>query len=174
LLGAWTARTGITIDNGELRAMPQSWWDRIQMVFDWRNRRSRASDVNDWVHGAPGGEGALIGFRSPLNGERSVIAISGTSSAQVAGVTRMLQTNDRVRKVQDDLVLVRAGDVRSFRMTRRYDSGSLARWTWLRWNLSDQPIVIVILLFAACAALGAVAFVILGIKARRRLQGANR
>jgi hypothetical protein len=174
LLAGWTSRTGIAFDNGELRAIPRSWWDRIQLLFDWRNSRSRASDVNDWVHAAPGGEGALIGFRSPLNGDRSVVAITGTSPGEVAGVTDMLQTNDRVRKVQDDLVLVRAHDVHSFRMTRRYDSGSLARWTWLRWNLSDQPIVIVILLFAACAALGAVAFVVLGVKARRRLQGANR
>jgi hypothetical protein len=174
LLGAWTTRTGLAFDNGELRAIPRSWWDRIQLLFDWRNRRSHASDVNDWVRAAPGGEGALIGFRSPLNADRSVVAITGTSTGQVAGVTHMLQTNDRIRKVQDDLVLVRANDVQSFRMTRRYDSGSLARWTWLRWNLSDQPIVIVILLFAACAALGAVAFVILGVKARRRLQGANR
>ena len=86
----------------------------------------------------------------------------------------MLQTNDRVVKVQDDLVLVRRDNVQSFRMSRRYDVGTLARWTWLRWNLSDQPIVIAILLFAACAALGAVAFVVLGVKARRRLQGANR
>jgi cellulose synthase (UDP-forming) len=174
LLAAWTSRTGIAFDNGELRAIPRSLSDRIQLLFDWRNRRSRASDVNDWVHAAPGGEGALIGFRSPLNDDRSVVAITGTSPDQVAGVAGMLQTNDRVRKVQDDLVLVRANDIQSFRMSRRYDLGSLARWTWLRWNLSDQPIVIVILLFAACAALGAVAFVILGIKARRRLQGANR
>jgi hypothetical protein len=174
LLAAWTGRTGVAFDNGELRAIPRSWSDRIQLLFDWRNRRSNASDVNDWVHAAPGGEGALIGFRSPLNDDRSVVAITGTSPAHVAGVTGMLQTSDRVRKVQDDLVLVRANDLQSFRMTRRYDSGSLARWTWLRWNLSDQPIVIVILLFAACAALGAVAFVILGVKARRRLQGANR
>jgi hypothetical protein len=174
LLGAWTARSGVAVDNGEMHAVERNWWERIQLLFDWRNRRSHVAEVNEWLAAAPGGEGAMIGFRSPLNDERSVVAITGSSPGQVAQVTRMLQTNDRVVKVQDDLVLVRGTDVQSFRMSRRYDVGTLARWTWLRWNLSDQPIVIAILLFAACAALGAVAFVVLGVKARRRLQGANR
>ncbi|HEY5209382.1 MAG TPA: cellulose biosynthesis cyclic di-GMP-binding regulatory protein BcsB [Stellaceae bacterium] len=174
LLGAWSARTGVTVERGDLHAVERSWWDRIQLLFDWRNRRSHVSEVNDWVQAAPGGEGALMGFRSPLNDDRSVVAITGTSPAQVAGVAGTLQSSDRVQKVQDDLVLIRANDIQSFRMTRRYDVGTLNRWTWLRWNLSDQPIVIAILLFAACAAMAAVAFVVLGIKARRRLQGANR
>ncbi len=174
LLGAWTSGAGITVENGELRAVERSWWERLQLLFDWRNRRSHVAEVNDWLAAQPGGEGAIIGFRSPLDQDRSVVAITGSSPEQVAQTSRMLQSDDRVVKVQDDLVLVRTNDVRSFRMSRRYDVGTLARWTWLRWNLSDQPIVIAILLFAACAALAAVAFVVLGVKARRRLQGANR
>jgi cellulose synthase (UDP-forming) len=174
LLGAWTSRTGITIENGQLHALPRSLWDRAQLLFDWRNQRNHASDVNDWVQAAPGGEGAIIAFRSPLDDNRSVVAITGTSPEQVAKVAGVLQASESVPKIQDDVVLMRAGDIETFRMARRYDVGSLARWTWLRWNLSDQPIVIAILLFAACAAMAAVAFVILGVKARRRLQGANR
>ena len=174
LLAGWTARTGIAIDNGEMRAVERSWWEKLQLVFDWRNRRSHVGEVNEWLQTAHGGEGAIIGFRSPLNDDRSAVAITGTTSEQVVQTTRMLQASDRVVKVQDDLVLVRGNEIQSFRMSRRYDVGTLARWTWLRWNLSDQPIVIAILLFAACAAMGAVAFVVLGIKARRRLQGANR
>jgi hypothetical protein len=174
LLGAWTARTGITIDNGTMRAVQRSWWERLQLLFDWRNRRSHVAEVNEWLQTAQGGEGAIIGFRSPLDDDRSVVAITGTSPEQVVQTARMLQSSDRVVKVQDDLVLVRTNDIQSFRMSRRYDVGTLARWTWLRWNLSDQPIVIAILMFAACAALAAVAFVVLGVKARRRLQGANR
>ena len=174
LLGAWTSRTGLDVSGGGLHAMERSWWERIQLAFDWRNRRSHISEVNDWLQAQQGGEGAIIGFRSPLNDDRSVVAIAGTTSQDVVRTARLLQTNDRVAKVQDDLVLIRPNDVQSFRLSRRYDVGTLARWTWLRWNLSDQPIVIAILLFAACAAMGAVAFVVLGIKARRRLQGANR
>lgn len=174
LLGAWTSRTGLDVSAGRLHAMERSWWERIQLAFDWRNRRSHISEVNDWLQAQQGGEGAIVGFRSPLNDDRSVVAIAGTTSQDVAATARLLQTNDRVVKVQDDLVLIRPNDVQSFRLSRRYDVGTLARWTWLRWNLSDQPIVIAILLFAACAAMAAVAFVVLGIKARRRLQGANR
>ena len=174
LLGAWTSHSGIAVENGEMRAIERSWWERIQLLFDWRNRRSHVAEVNEWLAAQPGGEGAIMGFRSPLNDGRSVVAITGSSPEQVAQTARMLQTGDRVVKVQDDLVLIRANDVQSFRMSRRYDVGTLNRWTWLRWNLSDQPIVIAILLFAACAAMAAVAFVVLGVKARRRLQGANR
>lgn len=174
LLGAWTSNAGIAVENGDMHAVERSWWERIQLLFDWRNRRSHVAEVNDWLAAQPGGEGAIIGFRSPLDGSRSVVAITGSTPARVVQTSEMLQTSDRVVKVQDDLVLVRANDIQSFRMSRRYDVGTLARWTWLRWNLSDQPIVIAILLFAACAALAAVAFVVLGVKARRRLQGANR
>jgi cellulose synthase operon protein B len=174
LLASWAARTGLEIEGTQLRATGRGLWDRVQALFDWRNRRNEVSEVNDWLAGSPGGEGVLIGFRSPLDERRNVIAVTGSDSAHVVGMTRLLQDGDRVAKVQDDLVVQRADDVESYRLTRRYDVGSLARWTWLRWNLSDQPIVIALLLFAGCAALAAVTFVMLGVKARRRLQGANR
>jgi cellulose synthase (UDP-forming) len=173
LLAGWTSSTGIAIGDDRARAQQRGWWERAQMAFDWRNRRSRIGDVNEWL-AAPAGQGDLLEFRSPLDDRRSVVAITGTNAAEVAQTARMLQDPERVTKVQDDLVVMRGTDLRSFRMSRRYDVGTLARWTWLRWNLSDQPIVIAILLFAACAALAAVAFVVLGIKGRRRLHGANR
>jgi cellulose synthase (UDP-forming) len=173
LLAGWTGDTGLAVGADGMRARPRSWWERIRMTLDWHNRRSSVADINEWL-ASPAGEGAILEFRSPLRDGRSVVAITGSRPASVAQTARMLQTAAQVAKVQDDLVVVRGGDVRSFRVSRRYEVGSLARWTWLRWNLSDQPIVIAILLFAACAALGAVAFVVLGIKGRRRLQGANR
>jgi cellulose synthase (UDP-forming) len=175
LLAGWTGEAGLAVGPDGMRARPRSLWERIQATLDWHNRRSRVADVNEWLSApSAAGEGAILEFRSPLRDGRTVVAITGNAPAAVARTARMLQTADQVAKVQDDLVVMRGGDVRSFRMSRRYEIGSLARWTWLRWNLSDQPIVIAILLFAACAALGAVAFVVLGIKGRRRLQGANR
>ncbi|MGH7075732.1 MAG: cellulose biosynthesis cyclic di-GMP-binding regulatory protein BcsB [Stellaceae bacterium] len=175
LLAAWTSQTRITMDHGNLRILPRNWWERVEAVFDWRNRGNGSALVNRWLDGNRGGEGALIGFRSPLDAQRSVVAISGTDPAHMLLVSRLLQSSPELTHVQGDLVVARRHEeIASFRIARRYDVGSLARWTWLRWNLSDQPIIIVILLFAACAALSAVAFVILGIKARRRLQGANR
>jgi cellulose synthase operon protein B len=174
LLAAWTSQTRVTMDDGNLRVLRRPWWERVEAVFDWRNRGSASSAVNEWLAAKPSGAGALMEFRSPLDAQRSVVAITGTDPAHVLAVSRVLQSNDEVTQVQGDFVLTRGPGLASFRIARRYDVGSLARWTWLRWNLSDQPIVIVILLFAACAALSAVAFVILGIKARRRLQGANR
>lgn len=174
LLASWTTRTGLTIDGNALRAQPRGIWERVQQIFEWRNRRIQTSEVNDWLQGAQTGEGVLVGFRSPMDSQRSVVAITGSDSARVIQMSKTLQTSDRLPGIQDDLVLSRGDDVQSFSYTRRYETGSLPRWTWLRWNLSDQPIVIAILLFAACAALAAVAFVVLGVKARRRLQGANR
>jgi hypothetical protein len=174
LLAAWAGRSGVGMEDGNLEIRPSGLWDRVEGVFDWRNRRSHVAAVNGWLRAAPGGEGALIGFRSPLDGRRSVVAITGTDPAHVVAAAGMLQSNQDIGRVQGDLVLTRGTDIASFRIARGYEVGSLARWSWLRWTLADQPIVIVILLFAACAALSAVAFVILGIKARRRLQGANR
>jgi Bacterial cellulose synthase subunit len=174
LLAAWSVRTGISMIDGNLYVRPRNWWDRVRLAVDWRNRDSHVAAVNDWLQTEPGGEGAIIAFRSPLDGARSVVAITGTDPAHVLAVARTLQSNGDIAKLQGDLVVEHDGQIASFRVARRYDVGSLARWTWLRWNLSDQPIVIAILLLVACAALSAVAFVILGMKARRRLQGANR
>lgn len=175
LLAGWTADTGLAVSGDGMRARPRSWWERVKVALDWHNRRSSVAEINEWLAApTPSGEGAILEFRSPLHDGRTVVAITGSAPARVAQTARILQTPDQVAKVQDDLLVVRGGDVRSFRVSRHYEIGSLARWTWLRWNLSDQPIVIAILLFAACAALGAVAFVVLGIKGRRRLQGANR
>jgi cellulose synthase operon protein B len=174
LLGDWSYLTGLAVEGGELRATPRSSWEKFQMLFEWRDRRGDTGDVNDWLQTSQSGESALIGFQSPLNGDRSVVAVTGSDSAHVVQASQILQSSDRLAKVQDGLVLARGNDIQSYRLMPSYDIGTISRWTWLRWNISDQPIVIAILLFAGCAALGAVAFVVLGVKARRRLQGANR
>ncbi len=174
LLGDWSYHTGLVIEGGELRVAAPSTWEKFQMLFEWRNRRGDTGDVNDWLQSSTSGEGALIGFQSPLNDDRSVVAVTGSDAAHVLQTSQTLQSGDQLAKVQDDVVLERGNDIQSYRLMARYDIGTISRWTWLRWSISDQPIVIAILLFAACAALGAVAFVVLGVKARRRLQGANR
>jgi len=52
--------------------------------------------------------------------------------------------------------------------------GAISHWDWMRWKLSDRPFLMAILVFAACASLATSSYVVLGVKARRRLQGAAR
>jgi cellulose synthase operon protein B len=174
LLAKWLPAAGLSDQGGVLRPSKITLWTRIATLLDWRNR-NRIPPNENWGASPDNLEGALIGFASPFDVRRSVVAITGTYPAQLIEVTRLLQSRERLDQIRDGVMLVRGRDVESHQVaTPPHDVGAISHWDWMRWKLSDRPFLMAILVFAACASLAASSYVVLGVKARRRLQGAAR
>ncbi|HKT97887.1 MAG TPA: cellulose biosynthesis cyclic di-GMP-binding regulatory protein BcsB [Paraburkholderia sp.] len=82
---------------------------------------------------------ALIGFESPLTSERSVVALTSTSSAQLGDVLDALQDSNEVAQMHGDLSVVRHGQVEGLRVGERYFVGDLPWYARLWVHISRYP-----------------------------------
>lgn len=115
------------------------------------------------------GFGYMQQFQSPLSGGRSVVVVGGGDGQDLLAVTENLLVPDLRSKYQGDLVLVKGKRVESMLLGETYYSGSLPLWTWIKWNLSSQPVVLIIFLMIAAMIVATMLYRFLRRKAARRL-----
>lgn len=115
------------------------------------------------------GFGYMQQFQSPLSSGRSVVVVGGGDGQDLLAVTEDLLVPDLRSKYQGDLVLVKGKRVESMLLGETYYSGSLPLWTWIKWNLSSQPVVLIIFLMIAAMIVATMLYRFLRRKAARRL-----
>jgi hypothetical protein len=134
-------------------------------------RPAAASDVTVTGHGSIG---ALLGFESPITSGRSVVALIGSDAAGVAAVTDALEDSGRVSSMRGDLVLVRAGELRSYESDQVYYVGTLPWWTRIWFHLSHHPLLLTLAALAVALTIAVWIFSLLQRRAARRLDGQAR
>jgi hypothetical protein len=134
-------------------------------------RPAAASDVTVTGHGSIG---ALLGFESPITSGRSVVALIGSDAAGVAAVTDALEDSGRVSSMRGDLVLVRAGELRSYESDQVYYVGTLPWWTRIWFHLSHHPLLLTLAALAVALTVAVWIFSLLQRRAARRLDGQAR
>lgn len=107
---------------------------------------------------------AMMAFESPLRAGRSVVFFYGDRSAELARIADTLNDPERVAQVQGDFVVVENKAVGHYRVADTYYVGHLPTVTWLRWALSQYP-----LLSALLGVLVAVLLAVLTYRALRRV-----
>lgn len=128
--------------------------DRVQLGF-----ASRADEV------------VMTGFESPLARGRSVVLLSGSEPEVLYNALEALMDSEKdlVSQVQGSLVVVRGDKVSSLAADKNYYVGELDPITYVRWYLAQRPLMMVGLGILAAMVLGAVFFLSLRARARRRL-----
>ncbi|MFI4888960.1 MAG: cellulose biosynthesis cyclic di-GMP-binding regulatory protein BcsB [Steroidobacterales bacterium] len=121
-----------------------------------------------------GSIGALLGFESPITSGRSVVALIGSDAAGVAAVTDALDDSARVASIHGDLVLVRAGELRSYESGQVYYVGTLSWWTRVWFHLSHHPLLLTFAALAIALTIAVWVFSLLQRRAARRLDGQAR
>lgn len=115
-----------------LPGLPRGWIDtRDDVARQWRVEFD-----------APGPLAALMGFESPLQGGRSVVAVTGNAPAAVADAVATLGDEARVGAIHGDVVFVRGALLDSFRIGDTYHVGHLPWWLALRYFLSQHPLLL--------------------------------
>jgi cellulose synthase operon protein B len=122
----------------------------------------------------PGSIGALLGFESPITSGRSVVALIGSDSAGVSAVTDALDDPARLSSMHGDLVLVRAGEVRSYESDQVYYVGTLSWWTLAWFHLSRHPLLLTVAALIIALTFAVWILASLQRRAARRLAGQAR
>jgi len=111
---------------------------------------------------------ALIGFESPLEAGRSVVALTTTSSAELGDVLDAFQDSGKITQMHGDLALVRHGQVEGLRVGERYFVGDLP-WYARAWvHISRYPSLMALAGILAGLIVALTVFWALGRMASRR------
>lgn len=94
---------------------------------------------------ASGPLAALVGFQSPLQAGRSVVAITASSSPALLQVLDALESPAMVNDIKGDVALIRGKDVGSFPVGEIYHVGHLPFWLLVWYLLSDHPVLLALL-----------------------------
>jgi len=162
----------VGVSNGTLVARTASLRDRLEgwMRGDWRRndeplRRALVSrrHVN-----------ALIGFESPWQSGRSVVALTADESQALPKLVSALDRHSVSRSIRGDVALVDGdGSVATFAVASTYQVGSMPwplRWYWL---FGERPWWLMWLLIASLLLCTLMLCPILKRRADRRMQGSG-
>jgi hypothetical protein len=119
-------------------------------------------------------QAALVGFESPLSRNRSVVGLMGTTPAALGFITDALLDGPRAGQIHGHVtVFEESGRITAYHADPTYASGDLDWLSWVRWKLSDRPVLLWAVLMLAILTLSGVIYVLLQRHAMRRHAGAS-
>ncbi len=125
--------------------------DSVRRLFGDPQRADRNRAATVLANATGPDTGALVGMQSPLNSDRSVVAVLGASPDAVQAVVTALRDPDQAPLIQGDLALSTAGKFQSYRVGGEYTVGGLPVWLYPSWLLRDQPLGIVVVMVIGSA-----------------------
>lgn len=159
------------VGSGAQRRFSLSDWAAREMPrwFSYDGQRTDLPTIAE-VGLRPGSNDVLMmGFQSPLDSARSVVAIMADDPARVNLLFDAWFKPETLREFQGSVVLLQDGQVRSMAGNQTYYIGKLPPLTWIRWYFSQHPVWMAVIVGLGCLLLALVARVLLSRQARRRL-----
>ncbi len=173
--------------------MLKQWESSLPIALSAQGRRLNIADpwnrFNSWLLGDPerpgdpalsrlslSGDSAdayLMGFESPINRGRSVVAVVASQPDAFANMVDALVSSELVSRIHGSVVSVRQAQVDSLSDSVDYHVGSLGLIDGLRWYIARHPLLLVLLLALGAFTLAVPLYVLLRRRAQRRLEGGH-
>ena len=114
---------------------------------------------------------AIVGFESPLQKGRTVVALTASDSTAMALIGEGLNDSSKIQQMHGDLGLLRGDAVESFRIHPVYYVGDLPWWQWLWFHLHSHPLLLALLGIGVGLLVTFVVYGALRAMVARRLKG---
>jgi len=111
----------------------------------------------------------IAGFRSPFDGDHSVVALVATDPADLPDLVYGLSDRAINAAVQGDLAIMTGDRMHSFRVGPTYWSGSMPWWLKTGYWLSQHPLLLALAALLAAIFVSVPLYMLLGAQQRRRL-----
>ena len=156
---------------GETRTFDMS--DLVFRLVDWwrgAHGMVRAPRSVDLSLSGDSSDAIIMGFQSPLNNARSVVALVANQPQDDADLLSAIMNADLVKTIQGGLVVVHGDRVKSLASGDVYYVGNLPWYVYFRWVLSEHPLLLFLGALLAAMILAVLAFRGLRAIAARRLK----
>jgi hypothetical protein len=116
------------------------------------------------------GDALITGFKSPLKGERSAVALISAAGQSDADLQSALLDNDILPEIQGAMAVIHGRDVTVTSNGQAYYVGHLSPFEYMRWALSSHPLLLVLSGLLAAIVIAALFYRALRAVAARRLR----
>ena len=130
----------VRFEDGRLHVAEGSLIDSGFALFSDRERAD-TDEVNDLLYRTDRFSG-MVGFKSPFDSERSVVAVLATDTAQLPDMIQSLDDVDVIAGVQGALSLASGEGMTSFNVGQDYWVGELPWWVSLGYWFSRHPLLL--------------------------------
>lgn len=143
LLAQWGQTLPAVIDRSRRRTTPA----HPALAFPRELLDTRRDSPTPWKVEleSAGPMAAIVGFESPVQNERSVIAVASSSPEVTAAALDALEDEGLVGNIRGDVSFVRGRQIDSYQIADNYHVGSLPLWLWLRFHFSGHPVLLALL-----------------------------
>lgn len=170
LLKQWSKYMPLTIDETGNRLQLPTGFLRVLARWAGKDLDELERKSGEMLASTGSAFGTVMQFESPLSGGHSVVVVTSGSPRGLLDVTDGLNKADLRSQFQGDLVLIKGDKVINALIGNTYYSGHLPLWTWLKWNLSTKPVLLIAFLMLASLIAAALLFRYLRKKAAQRLK----
>lgn len=145
LLSRWSNEMPMTFTASDMRINVIGPIDRLRARWESRDVSGAQRHAGNMVLDASDNLGAIMGFKSPLDGDRSVVVIASSTPGGLVHMSDVLSDPGKSQYVRDELVLVSGDVVNHYDLGSRYAMGKLPFILGMRWWLSHQPVMLVLI-----------------------------
>ncbi|TPG44250.1 cellulose biosynthesis cyclic di-GMP-binding regulatory protein BcsB [Roseomonas nepalensis] len=161
----------ITVEGNRITVALPDALQSFRNIFLSDDRRLDRERLTATLGGAAGeGSGMLIGFQSPLNSDRSVVALTGSTPQAMEAMVGALRDPEQQPRIQGDVASLVNGRIDSFKVSRNYGVGSLPITLLPQRYLTTRPDLMLGLLVLAALAIAVPLYWTLRRRAIRRLR----
>jgi hypothetical protein len=158
LLERWADKMHPLLNNGSHTLKLPGPFERLRSRWENRDLDDAMHRAGDLITKGDGGLGALVAFESPLKAGRAVVVFTGDNAEQIETLATSMANPKMLPSFHGDLVMQSGKRIEGFQTGPTYFSGSLPWWTALRWYLSRQPLILILLIGAAALLVAVMAF----------------
>lgn len=171
LFEKWREHLPVEQGKGGNRFVLSDWLlDRLPGFLSFDARRTDLPTVAEVALQPQPGDVLMMGFESPLEAGRSVVALQADEPASMSRLFEAWSDPDRLKKVQGSVVLLHQDKVTSLAGNQAYYVGHLPLPTWLRWYFSSHPVWLAATVVLLCLLLALAARVLLRLHSTYRLR----
>lgn len=148
LLSEWGEHMPLSMsEDGRVELRTLGLIDRLTaaVMFDDSAEQARRHAGNV-IARSEGAVSALIGFESPLDSGRSVVALAAHSGEKLSELAHKVLDPAQRAQIEGDLALFSGNDVSAYRIGDDYHVGDLPLLNWLHWTLSKHPVFLFIVM----------------------------
>ncbi len=153
LLQSWSDAMPVSIHDGRWTARRTGLFEKLEHLFSSQPLNDTA-DAESYLDDQVEGSVILMGFRSPLNSSRNVVALTAREASSLPGYVTSLFDEGFARAIRGEVSVAGRSEVANFTLFPSYYLGDLPWFTSLRLMMARHVLLLFLVFLTAVLVAG--------------------